>query len=504
MFGALAGAALALAADATAAPGGSLEAALAPLTRTLERPVAAYHYATRKKMGLPRPLSAEARASVRGYLRRRTGRYWDLQVPTAPFEMVSGLHLATDPVITRLFGGVGEDWALVDLLLPRGFRYLDVRAPKTDLPPPWRDAVRVIAHQGCGAATPAELVTAMDSAPCRRIATRALAALDVDGILYDYPGASLPMCGQRPGGAFIVLRAEAIDLGAVALHTDETPAGEAAIARAERVREAFLEARRGGFDPGGALARGPLAPGRPPALRGLGRAQPVRLRRKAARRRPPVGRGPAHLAPDPDARGPRVALARLPPGRAPGGDGSTRGRRARPTRGPWPGTPPTPSPWPAGCACTCSNPHADRRAQVVAAERATRLVSIVYYVPGAARGGWEWPKQRKIESSLAARRRRRPGRELGAGPFVRRAGHRDGGARRGRRRQSPDPGHPHPRPHAPDPQPGRPGSARHRPPRRRPGRAMIGDPGRLRCCWRWRGPRRSSRPRLRPNGWSRR
>jgi len=245
-FGALPAAAADVPADVP-----SVADALRSQVKTLSRPIYTWSYAARQKIGLPAegPIEPEDPALAK-YLQGRFGRYWDLSLEPHPYSMASGLYVAADPVASRAFGGVGEEaWSLLQMVLGRGFRFVDVRAAdgershESRFPPA---VIETLAKAGCDAVSPAGLITMLESRACRAVAVRTMADLGVDGILYDFRSAPLAGCGSRPAGAFILTRAEAVDLSSSRVFTAQAPWDGAGVEDRLRIRELFERARQAG------------------------------------------------------------------------------------------------------------------------------------------------------------------------------------------------------------------------------------------------------------------
>ena len=230
----------------------SVADAVRPYVKTLTRPVYVWHYAMRGRLGVtPAGYIPPDAAELESYLDGRFGRYWDLSLTPHEDATVSGLYVAADPVASRAWGGVGNGWAMVQLVLPRGFRFVDVRPPRVGGQPAGfaPDVVARLTAAGCDAASPAELLTMLESIACRHAAVRTMVDLDVDGILYDWLSRQLAGCPDRPQGAFLLVREEAVDLLQARLFVHETapPAGpDEAAADRRRVQALFVVAQQAG------------------------------------------------------------------------------------------------------------------------------------------------------------------------------------------------------------------------------------------------------------------
>lgn len=224
---------------------------LRPYVKTLTRPVVTWSYAPREKIGLPAdgPVEPDDPALAR-YLQQRFGRYWDLSLEPHPYSMASGLYVAADPVASRAFGGVGDrGWSLMQVVLDPGFRFVDVRSPGEGkdqvlrFPP---EILEALAAAGCDAKFAAGVITMLESRPCREVAVRTMAELDVDGILYDFRSAPLDGCDGRLHGAFILVRGEAVDLTRARVFTARPTRSGRGDEDRLRIRDLFLRAARAG------------------------------------------------------------------------------------------------------------------------------------------------------------------------------------------------------------------------------------------------------------------
>jgi hypothetical protein len=106
----------------------SIASELEPLVHTLDRPVLTYNYESRESYGLNLPGTGQVdRATLLHAVHNHVfgAIDWLWQNPHQRGNP-SGLYVAIDPVASKDIGG--DHWALTQIELPRGFRYLDLRS----------------------------------------------------------------------------------------------------------------------------------------------------------------------------------------------------------------------------------------------------------------------------------------------------------------------------------------------------------------------------------------
>ena len=164
----------------------------------------------RERIGLSAAGPAPVGFAPRQYVDMKIGRYWDLNIPAQEGATASGFYVATDPVISRAFGGTGNVWSMIEVVLGKGFRFVDVRrwpdkrAESQKFPP---ELQAVLRQAGCGVRFPVTLLITLESQSCRQIAVRVANILHADGILQDFPAKSMEPCPDRvQGGLRIVLQ----------------------------------------------------------------------------------------------------------------------------------------------------------------------------------------------------------------------------------------------------------------------------------------------------------
>jgi hypothetical protein len=227
----------------------ALATSLQRYIKTLSRPIRTYHYFLRTRIHLPAGPVPGLPQALLDYLHAKTLRYWDLTIPTNEYATASGLYVGTDPVMCRTFGGVGDVWAMARIVLPAGFRFVDVRRGNGDLDAKLRfqaAARQQLSALGCAAEFPELLLTGLESQSCRKAAVAVLKTLDVDGILYDFPAYRFPACAQRPQGGIIILHPNTLEPGRIRLFTSDYSANDGSAAERAILQELFKLARVNG------------------------------------------------------------------------------------------------------------------------------------------------------------------------------------------------------------------------------------------------------------------
>src|SRR5579872_184938 len=241
-----------LAAHMTRASGGEAPDALSeavaawlkPRVKLLSRELDVYHYAMRTRIGLPGHGPPPGDFDPTPYLQMKVPRYWDLSLEVHPFSTASGLYVASDPVIARAFGGSGDVWAMIELVLKPGFRFVDVRgaegaaADEARLPAALRSP---LAAAGCDVQFAQTLLVAQEVRECRALAVKVLRSLQVDGILYEFPSKNFEPCRERPPGGFIVVSPDGYVASRTRVFVTESESSERL-----RIQDLFARAHEAG------------------------------------------------------------------------------------------------------------------------------------------------------------------------------------------------------------------------------------------------------------------
>lgn len=172
----------------------------------LEREVAVYSWSTGKK---PIDVSAAFQKSAGDFWMHFGQRQSDRNI----FGV--GLYAAADPVITRIFGGSGENWLLREFKLPRGFRIIDFEATDTDEEPLTKAAV-TLARFGCSDPVLLASGGADLSYNCQALAREIfIQALGVEALIYTYGATHFGACDVNArllqDKAFVILDGRKIE-----------------------------------------------------------------------------------------------------------------------------------------------------------------------------------------------------------------------------------------------------------------------------------------------------
>ena len=129
----------------------------------------------------------------------------------------NGYFAATDPAISRAYGG--PDWAMIELTLPAGTRYLDTRV-KRPLDPAFRAYLNSV---GCRANSASALSTS-DDIECRKALKDIMAKTGTSVISYYFKKNIQSLCRRSQGDtatAFIFLGTEPVARQSLHLFTAE-------------------------------------------------------------------------------------------------------------------------------------------------------------------------------------------------------------------------------------------------------------------------------------------
>lgn len=124
-----------------------------------------------------------------------------------------GAYLAIDPVASAEYGG--ESWAMFEIQLPRGFRYLQAgvqleygtgNTPVRALDYAFNQEVKVnLVKAGCYAQQTSLLFLLPENSACSKIVADVAIRLKLDAILYPFAKAYSNLCHQQPASALLLL-----------------------------------------------------------------------------------------------------------------------------------------------------------------------------------------------------------------------------------------------------------------------------------------------------------
>src|SRR5262249_25131637 len=115
-----------------------------------------------------------------------------------------GFYAADDPVVTMSYGG-GNDWVLLQVRLPVGFRYLDIREDVQSFDEGYQLFSDCPSRVGSIYSLFANLSIYALPDVCRLKIRRLLKdLLHLDGFYYDYSRTRYTQCGHPEQGAFMI------------------------------------------------------------------------------------------------------------------------------------------------------------------------------------------------------------------------------------------------------------------------------------------------------------
>lgn len=213
------------------------------ITKTLTRDVIVYNYTDRKylaarglsKSGAIDSHDPETKEMVLQNLKGRLSLFWDLTTKISGRAQdggamaPNGLYVATEPVISRRWGGSAP--LLTQMILAKGTRYIDGQYRK---PAMGASLIKALNERGCqnplsnrGELFSARSLIKADSndKACRQALSEMAAALNVSAVLYIFLPEPVPSCKQvNPwNSAFVVISEKAIKEGSLIPFTKEIP-----------------------------------------------------------------------------------------------------------------------------------------------------------------------------------------------------------------------------------------------------------------------------------------
>lgn len=213
------------------------------MTRELKRDVIVYNYTDRKnladkglsKSGAIDSLDSHTREIVLDNLKGRISLFWDLNIKISGRSQdggamaPNGLYVATQPVISRRWGGSSP--LLTQMVLAKGTRYINGLYRK---PAMGNHLIQALNIRGCQnpLASRGELFSTRslikaDSSnlACRKALSEIVIAVNASAVLYMFLPEPIPNCKKvNPwNSAFVVISEKAIKESSITPFTKETP-----------------------------------------------------------------------------------------------------------------------------------------------------------------------------------------------------------------------------------------------------------------------------------------
>lgn len=201
------------------------------ITKPLKRDVIVYSWAPRQYIGNGFPakggvdsISPAILQSVETNVHDRMSRFWDISVPVSGRSLdggamaPNGFYVATEPVISRNYGGA--NWAVYQMILPAGMTFIDGRyRTGTVLGPHLQKA---LAARGCTNplrvdsknpvfATRNLIKADTQQTACRQALMDIANAVNAKAVLYFFLEEPVPTCRKvyQWNAAFVLIRPEA-------------------------------------------------------------------------------------------------------------------------------------------------------------------------------------------------------------------------------------------------------------------------------------------------------
>lgn len=213
------------------------------ITKVLTRDVIVYNYTDRKylvEMGLSKSgvidsHAADIKKIVLENLKGRISLFWDINIKISGRSLEggamapNGLYVATEPVISRRWGGTTP--LLTQMVLAKGTRYINGQYRKPAMGP---NLIKALNERGCqnplmnrGEVFSTRSLIKADSndKACRKALSEIAAALNVSAVLYLFLAEPVPSCKQVNSwnSAFVVISEKAIKERSIIPFTIEAP-----------------------------------------------------------------------------------------------------------------------------------------------------------------------------------------------------------------------------------------------------------------------------------------
>lgn len=202
------------------------------ITKTMKRSVLVYSWVPRQHIGNGFPvkgsvdsISPSILQSVEKNVHDRMSRFWDISIPVSGRSLdggamaPNGFYVATEPVISRNYGG--SNWAVYQMQLPAGMTFIDGRFRTANVLGP--NLQKALAARGCTNplrvdsknpvfATRNLIKADTSQKACRQALTDIANAVNAKAVLYFFLEEPVPTCRKvyQWNAAFVLIHPESI------------------------------------------------------------------------------------------------------------------------------------------------------------------------------------------------------------------------------------------------------------------------------------------------------
>lgn len=207
---------------------------LRPNIKILKKPVVVYNWSDGSASDFWKEEHTPNEEGLVDYAQRMSLSFWRNYGQASGGNMYGyGLYAAIDPVVTNSYGGSGEDWVLLQMQLPAGFKFIDAEYSVGTQPSSFSDAFVGYSKTLKEFACPEDfLLSSMFnnagtgiSSSCQRLAKHIFQEIfKIDGFTYSYSATHFAACSREWNNskAFVITRPQWMNSDNIRFYSSKT------------------------------------------------------------------------------------------------------------------------------------------------------------------------------------------------------------------------------------------------------------------------------------------